>query len=76
MIGFNRSPQENTRRAVYSPGTGRKLGYFANDANGRQTAQDLDGRTVLRILRWKDGRNPYTDSHACGGSWVPPSDSR
>lgn len=71
MIGFHRTRQQNPRRAVYSPGTGRKLGYFCNNVDGQQTVQDLDGRTTMIIKKWKDGRNPYTDSHACGGSFVP-----
>lgn len=71
-IGFYQ-PKQMNRRAIYSPGTGRKLGYFCNDSKGNQLVQDPSGRTTMRIIRWRDGRNPYTDAHLCGGSWPPPS---
>lgn len=71
MIGFHRIEPQVHRRAIHSPGTGRKMGYFCNDNNGKQSFQDLSGRTVARIKKWKDGKNPYTDSSACGGSFVP-----
>jgi hypothetical protein len=70
-IGFLRPQTELRRRPVYGPGSGRKLGYYATDGKGNQFAQNLEGRTVMRILRWKNGTSPYTDSHACGGSFVP-----
>lgn len=71
MIGFHRVQQQIYRRAIHSPGTGRKMGYFCNHADGKQSFQDINGRTVAVVKKWKEGRNPYTDSSACGGSFVP-----
>lgn len=71
MIGFHRQSPQAVRRAFYSPATGRKLGYFTNKADGSLTYQDTEGRIVARILRFKEGRSPYTDSHPGMGSWIP-----
>lgn len=62
-IGFRDT--RSSRQAYYSQ-TGKKLGYLLTE-NGHKYIQNLDGRTVAKILRYAEYKHaPYTDANPYG----------
>jgi hypothetical protein len=65
VIGFYR--QDINRRPLFSV-TGKKLVYIKNG----NIVTDLNDKPIAKILRYKNGNGPFTDSSACGGTLIHP----
>ena len=65
MIGFVPS---NRSRVPIRNEQGQKVAYLASQ-NGRQVVQSVDGKTVARILRFKNNQ-PWR-AGATSGTFVP-----
>ena len=68
MSGF--LPNNSSRQPIYGEQIHRKVGYVENE-RGNIYFQDLSGKRIARVLRYKPHQAPRASGSLGHGGWLP-----